>query len=51
MQLVGKVQGNTPEPWLGPDVQDLTRNFIKKKDIRHLFIYQLASYRAFGGTV
>lgn len=30
--------GNTPEPWLGPDVQDLTRDLHKKKGYR-AFVY------------
>ena len=44
MQLAGKVLGNTPEPWLGPDVQDLTRDLYKEQGIRHLFMHQLALY-------
>jgi protoporphyrin/coproporphyrin ferrochelatase len=24
-------EGNTPEPWLGPDVQDLTRDLYREK--------------------
>ncbi|MDE3838139.1 ferrochelatase [Bacillus methanolicus] len=30
--------GNTPEPWLGPDVQDLTRDLYNKKGYR-AFVY------------
>lgn len=30
--------GNTPEPWLGPDVQDLTRDLYKEKNYK-AFIY------------
>jgi ferrochelatase len=30
--------GNTPEPWLGPDVQDLTRELHKKKGYK-AFVY------------
>lgn len=30
--------GATPDPWIGPDVQDLTRDLYKKKGYRH-FIY------------
>ncbi|UQD51341.1 ferrochelatase [Bacillus methanolicus] len=30
--------GNTPEPWLGPDVQDLTRDLYDKKGYR-AFVY------------
>lgn len=31
-------EGNTPEPWLGPDVQDLTRHLHKEKGYK-AFIY------------
>lgn len=31
-------EGNTPEPWLGPDVQDLTRNLHKRKGYK-AYIY------------
>ncbi|MDC3417254.1 ferrochelatase [Aquibacillus salsiterrae] len=31
-------EGNTPEPWLGPDVQDLTRELYEKKGYRS-FVY------------
>ena len=31
-------EGNTPEPWLGPDVQDLTRDLYEQKDYRS-FVY------------
>ncbi len=31
-------EGNTPEPWLGPDVQDLTRDLYKEKGYQ-AFIY------------
>lgn len=31
-------EGNTPEPWLGPDVQDLTRDLHKEKGYK-AFIY------------
>lgn len=30
--------GNTPEPWLGPDVQDLTRDLYNEKDYK-AFVY------------
>jgi ferrochelatase len=30
--------GQTPEPWLGPDVQDLTRELYEKKGYRS-FVY------------
>jgi protoporphyrin/coproporphyrin ferrochelatase len=30
--------GNTPEPWLGPDVQDLTRDLYKEKGYK-AFVY------------
>lgn len=30
--------GNTPEPWLGPDVQDLTRDLYKEKGYKN-FVY------------
>lgn len=30
--------GNTPEPWLGPDVQDLTRELFEKKGYK-AFVY------------
>lgn len=31
-------EGNTPEPWLGPDVQDLTRDLYEQKGYRS-FVY------------
>ncbi len=31
-------EGNTPDPWLGPDVQDLTRDLYMQKGYRH-FVY------------
>ena len=31
-------EGNTPDPWLGPDVQDLTRELYNKHGYKH-FIY------------
>lgn len=31
-------EGNTPDPWLGPDVQDLTKELHEKYDFKH-FIY------------
>ncbi|MED0701926.1 MAG: ferrochelatase [Bacillaceae bacterium] len=31
-------EGNTPEPWLGPDVQDLTRDLFEQKGYR-TFVY------------
>lgn len=31
-------EGNTPEPWLGPDVQDLTRDLFEQKGYRS-FVY------------
>lgn len=31
-------EGNTPDPWLGPDVQDLTRDLYKEKGYK-AFIY------------
>jgi protoporphyrin/coproporphyrin ferrochelatase len=31
-------EGNTPDPWLGPDVQDLTRDLYKEKGYR-TFVY------------
>lgn len=31
-------EGNTPDPWLGPDVQDLTRDLYKQKGYRS-FVY------------
>ncbi|AZB44782.1 ferrochelatase [Bacillus sp. FJAT-42376] len=30
--------GNTPDPWIGPDVQDLTRELYEEKGFRH-FVY------------
>ncbi|MEH7116393.1 ferrochelatase [Neobacillus vireti] len=30
--------GNTPEPWIGPDVQDLTRDLFERKNYRS-FVY------------
>jgi len=37
--------GNTPEPWIGPDVQDLTRELFKKKGFTS-FIYVPAGFVA-----
>ena len=31
-------EGNTGTPWLGPDVQDLTRNLFEKYNYKTLFI-------------
>ena len=31
-------EGNTPEPWLGPDVQDLTRDLYNEHGFKH-FVY------------
>ncbi|MDY0407640.1 ferrochelatase [Virgibacillus soli] len=31
-------EGNTPDPWIGPDVQDLTRDLYEKKGYR-TFVY------------
>ncbi|USK93726.1 ferrochelatase [Rossellomorea marisflavi] len=31
-------EGNTPDPWIGPDVQDLTRNLHKEKGYK-TFVY------------
>ncbi|WP_456271896.1 ferrochelatase [Bacillus sp. AK031] len=31
-------EGNTPDPWLGPDVQDLTRDLYKEKNY-NTFVY------------
>ena len=31
-------EGNTPDPWIGPDVQDLTRDLYEQKGYRH-FVY------------
>lgn len=31
-------EGNTPDPWLGPDVQDLTRDLYEEKGY-HSFVY------------
>ncbi|MGM0863978.1 MAG: ferrochelatase [Bacillota bacterium] len=31
-------EGNTPDPWLGPDVQDLTRDLFKEKGYK-TFVY------------
>ncbi|HJE20122.1 MAG TPA: ferrochelatase [Aliicoccus persicus] len=31
-------EGNTPDPWLGPDVQDLTRDLHKEHEYKH-YIY------------
>ncbi len=35
--------GNTPEPWLGPDVQDLTRELAKKHQYK-AFVYVPAGF-------
>ena len=31
-------EGNTPEPWIGPDVQDLTRDLYNEKGYK-AFVY------------
>lgn len=31
-------EGNTPDPWIGPDVQDLTRDLYEEKGYQH-FVY------------
>src|SRR5699024_2543955 len=31
-------EGNTPDPWIGPDVQDLTRDLYHEKGYQH-FVY------------
>lgn len=36
-------EGNTPEPWLGPDVQDLTRDLFEKNQYR-AFVYVPAGF-------
>ncbi|WP_144463509.1 ferrochelatase [Siminovitchia fortis] len=36
-------EGNTPEPWLGPDVQDLTRDLYHKKKYK-AFVYIPAGF-------
>ena len=35
--------GNTPEPWIGPDVQDLTRELFKEKGYKS-FVYVPAGF-------
>lgn len=37
-------EGNTPEPWLGPDVQDLTRDLLKNMVIKLSSMLRLALY-------
>ncbi|WP_339215953.1 ferrochelatase [Ornithinibacillus sp. FSL M8-0202] len=37
-ELGWQSEGNTPDPWLGPDVQDLTRALYKEKGYR-AFVY------------
>ncbi len=37
--------GNTPEPWLGPDVQDLTRQLYEEKKYE-AFVYVPAGFVA-----
>ncbi|PLS18818.1 ferrochelatase [Bacillus sp. M6-12] len=37
--------GNTPEPWLGPDVQDLTRDLYREKGYK-AFVYVPAGFVA-----
>src|SRR5699024_348705 len=36
-------EGNTPEPWIGPDVQDLTRTLYEEKGY-HTFVYAPVSF-------
>ncbi|SDC77618.1 ferrochelatase [Terribacillus halophilus] len=38
VELGWQSEGNTPDPWLGPDVQDLTRELYEKKGYRS-FVY------------
>src|SRR5699024_3356381 len=33
-----QTEGNTPDPWIGPDVQDLTRDLYHEKGYQH-FVY------------
>ncbi|MFD1037683.1 ferrochelatase [Virgibacillus byunsanensis] len=37
-ELGWQSEGNTPDPWLGPDVQDLTRDLFEQKGYR-TFVY------------
>lgn len=37
-ELGWQSEGNTPDPWLGPDVQDLTRDLFEQKGYRS-FVY------------
>jgi ferrochelatase len=37
-ELGWQSEGNTPDPWLGPDVQDLTRDLYKEKGYK-AFVY------------
>src|SRR5699024_2850031 len=34
-------EGNTPEPWLGPDVQDQTRDLYEEHGFKHLIYLPL----------
>lgn len=38
MEVGWQSAGQTPEPWLGPDVQDLTRELYEEKGFRS-FVY------------
>ena len=38
VELGWQSEGNTPDPWLGPDVQDLTRELYHNKGYRS-FVY------------
>ncbi|TCT23685.1 ferrochelatase [Melghiribacillus thermohalophilus] len=37
-EIAWQSEGNTPDPWLGPDVQDLTRDLFEQKGYR-TFVY------------
>lgn len=45
VELGWQSEGNTPDPWLGPDVQDLTRELYEKKATVPSSMLQLDSSR------
>ncbi|MFC3040668.1 ferrochelatase [Virgibacillus xinjiangensis] len=44
-ELGWQSEGNTPDPWLGPDVQDLTRDLYEQKGYRS-FVYSPVGFIA-----
>ena len=45
MQVGWQSAGQTPEPWIGPDVQDLTRELAEQKGYT-TFVYTPVGFRS-----